>query len=193
MIMDYSLPKSLFIGEKEYPVRYDYRCILDICAVLEEPELERGDRVEAAIQIFYPELEEIPDEDLKEAIERCFWFINGGEGATGKEGPKLVSWEKDVKYIISPINRVIGQEIRAIPYDIETNTGGLHWWTFLSAYMEIGDCTFAQIVRVRSQLAKGKPLDKFDKEWYMKNKEIVDLRARYTKEEEEYFAQFRKK
>ena len=188
--MDYTLPKVMLIGEKEYAVRYDYRCILDICAALEDPELNKTDRITAALQIFYPEFDEIPGEHLKEAVERCFWFINGGEEHPGKKGPKLVSWEKDVKYIISPINRVIGREVRETPYDIETNTGGLHWWTFLAAYMEIGDCVFAQTVRIRNLLANGKHLDKQDREWYEKNHDLVDIHPKLSSAEKDELARW---
>ena len=53
----------------------------------------------------------------------------------------------------------------------------------MSAYMEIGDCLFAQIVRIRERKAKGKPLDKSDAEFYRKNRKIVDMKAQYTEQE----------
>ena len=63
----------------------------------------------------------------------------------------------------------------------------MHWWSFLSAYNEIGDCTFAQIVRVRDHLARGKKLDKQDRERYMKNRDLVDFKNKYTDAEQEVF------
>ena len=183
--MDLSLPKSLDICGTEYAIRYDFRVILEICAAMEDPELDKHDKAIVAMVIFYPDFEDMPPEHYQEAIKQCFWFINGGEDDQGKKGPKLVSWEQDIKYIFAPVNRVFGQEIRAIPYDAETNTGGLNWWTFLSAYMEIGDCTFAQIVRIRSLRAKGKKLDKADQEWYKQNRHLVDIKQTYTEAENE--------
>lgn len=183
--MNYDLPKSLNICGTEYTIRYDYRCILDICSAMEDPELSKQDKAIVAMAIFYPDFENMPPEHYQEAIKQCFWFINGGEDDIGQKGPKLVSWDQDTKYIISPINRVLGQEIRAIPYDEEANTGGLHWWTFLSAYMEIGDCVFAQIVRIRNLKAKGKKLDKVDQEWYRQNRNLVDFKQTYTEAENE--------
>ena len=183
--MNYDLQKYLNICGTEYAIRYDYRCILDICAAMEDPELDKRDKAIVAMVIFYPDFDNIPPDHYQEAIKKCFWFINGGEDDIGQKGPKLVSWEQDTKYIIAPINRVLGREIRAIPYDEETNTGGLHWWTFLSAYMEIGDCVFAQIVRVRNLRAKGKKLDKVDQEWYRQNRQLVDIKQTYTDAENE--------
>ena len=180
--MGYSLPKSLRIGGKDYAIRYDFRPVLDICAALEDPDLDLKEKAIVACAIFYPDSDEIPPEHLREAVEKCYWFIGGGEETSGKKGPRLVSWEKDVKHIIAPINRVLGQEIRDIP------EGGLHWWTFLAAYMEIGDCTFAQIVRIRKLMAEGKKLDKHDREWYRQNAHLVNIPTMLTREEFEFLS-----
>jgi hypothetical protein len=51
--------------------------------------------------------------------------------------------------------------------------------------MEIGECTFAQIVHIRDSRNRGKPLDASDKEWYRRNRDIVDLKTRYTGAEED--------
>ena len=181
-MMDYSLPKSFRFGGREYGIRYDFREILDICAALEDPELDLKEKAIVACMIFYPEYEQIPAEHIREAVEKCYWFINGGEDAPQKKGPRLVSWEKDIKHIIAPINRIMGREIRDVPL------GELHWWTFLSAYMEIGDCTFAQVVRIRNLMAKGKTLDKHDREWYRQNAHLVNIPIKLTQEEKEFLA-----
>jgi hypothetical protein len=60
----------------------------------------------------------------------------------------------------------------------------LHWWTFLGAYMEIGECYFQQVVGIRSKKANGKRLDKSDEEFYRKHKADVDLRRDLTKDEQ---------
>lgn len=183
--MNYDLPKKLNICGTDYEIRYDFRPILEICAAIEDPELDKQEKIIVALTVFYLDFDDMPPEHYQEAIKRCFWFINGGEDDRVQNGPKLVSWEQDAKYIISPVNRVLGQEIRAIHYDGETNTGGLHWWTFLSAYMEIGDCTFAQIVRIRNLKARGKPMDKSDQEWYRQNRDLVDFKQTFTEAENE--------
>lgn len=172
------LPSSLAVGGVERPIRSDYRAALDICAALADPGLGEREKALAALCICYPRLEDIPPEQYQEALERCFWFLDGGEAAAqdDRPGPRLMDWEQDFPRIVAPINRVLGREVRE---------GPLHWWTFLSAYYEIGgDCLFAQIVRVRDALARGKKLDKADREWYRRNRELVDLRQRYTDEEE---------
>lgn len=181
--MNLDLPKSFDICGTEYAIRYDFRPILEICAAMEDPELDKKDKILVALTVFYPDFENMPPEHYPEALKKCFWFIDGGEEHTGQKGPMLVSWEQDIQYIIAPVNRIIGQETRAIHYDIDNNAGGLHWWTFLSAFREIGDCTFAQIVRIRSLKARGKKLDKSEQEWYRRNRNLVDFKQTYTAEE----------
>ena len=66
----------------------------------------------------------------------------------------------------------------------------MHWWTFLLAYYEIGDCTFAQIVRIRDLRARGKPLDKTDQDWYNRNRRLVDFKRKYTEQDEEKFSKW---
>ena len=183
--MGYELPTSVEIDGLEFAIRTDFRVILDIFAALDDSELNDQERAFAVLQMFYPDFDELVNYDA--AIKELFKFINGGtEDVDQRRRPKLVDWQQDSQYIIAPINHVIGTEIRAIPYDMETNTGGLHWWTFLAAYTEIGDCLFAQIVRIRDQKARGKKLDKSDQEFYKKNREIVDIKRRYTPEEDEF-------
>lgn len=171
------LPASLEVGGAEYPIRSDYRAALDICAALSDGQLTGQDKVLVLLDIFYPDLREMPPEDYQQALERCLWFLGGGGTApTPEKQLRLLDWEQDFAYIVSPINRVLGKEVRGEEY--------LHWWTFLSAYMEIGDCLFAQIVRIRDKLAKGKPLDKSDKEFYRHNRHIVDLKKQYSQEDD---------
>lgn len=170
------LPTSVEVGGAEYEIRSDYRAVLDICAALSDPELDGRERAAVTLTIFYPGLDAIPPEHYEEAVGQCIRFINCGAEETPQKGPRLVDWEQDFPYIVAPINRVTGKEIRAEEY--------LHWWTFLAAYYEIGECTLAQIVRIRDRLARGKPLDKQDLEWYRRNRQLVDFKRKYTSEEE---------
>ena len=180
--MTWDLPTSVDIQGAAYDIRTDYRCILDICAAIADPELSGQDKAEAALRIFYPDYDAMPPEHRQEAVERCLWFIGGGEEQDGHRAPKLVDWEQDYALLVPPINRVLGTEIRAVEY--------LHWWTFLGAYQEIGDCAFAQVVRIRDRLARGKKLDKADREWYQRNRRLVVIRNRYTDADEKIMREY---
>lgn len=175
--MIYDLPTSIEVGGVEYEIRSDYRAILDICIAISDPEMNEQDKALVALLIFYPHYETIPREHLQEAVEKCYWFINGGTDDAGQKGPRLMDWEQDFQYIVSPVNRVIGQEIRSTEY--------LHWWSFLSAYMEIGECTFAQIVSIRDKQQRGKKLEKHEREWLQRNRHLVDFKRKYTEAEDD--------
>ena len=175
--MMYDLPTSLEVCGTVYPIETDFRVILDIFSVLSAVELTSEEKCIGVLGMFYPGFFAMPWENTEEAIKQCFWFINGGNEEAQKKSTKLMDWEQDFRLLIAPINRIAGQEVRALPY--------LHWWTFLSYYYEIGDCYFAQIVRIRDLKARGKLTDKTDKEFYRKNREAVDLKMRYSEMEED--------
>lgn len=180
--MMYDLPKSLEIAGTEYEIRSDYRAILDIFVVLSASDLDNEEKALAALDIFYPDFIRIPGDVLQEAFIKCMWFINCGDEGDNRKRPKLMDWEQDFQYIVAPINRVFGQDVRALPY--------IHWWTFIAAYYEIGDCFFAQIVRIRNLKAKGKRLDKTDQEFYRENKRLVDIKRKYTDAENDILSQW---
>lgn len=175
-MIDYDLPTSVNIGGREYPIRTDYRPILDIITALNDPELTDVDRTVVALGIFFSD--EIP-EDSEAAVRACMRFISGGAEPDGKPAPKLVDWEKDFRWIASPINRMLGCDIRSMK---------MHWWTFLSYYYEIGDCTFAQIVKIRNAKVRGKKLDKSDQEWLRQNADLVYINQKTTQEEDDLLA-----
>lgn len=177
------------IDGASYDIRTDFRVILEILEVMNDPKLEQADKLEGAIKIFYPEWESI--RDIETAIKECFAFIDMGGGEKHGKSPRLVDWEHDFEYIIAPVNRVLGYEARAVPYDRDNNSGGLHWWTFMSAYMEMGgDCLMSQIVRIRDKLAHGTPLEKYEKQWLRRNRNLVDIKQKYTAAEDELIKQW---
>ena len=153
----YELPTSLNVCGVEYAIRSDYRAALDVLSVFSAVDLGNGQKVLAALDIFYPDFLQMPDEHIPDAVKQMTWFLDCGDEGDNRKRPKLMDWEQDFQYIVAPINRVVGHEVRAMPY--------FHWWSFVSAYYEIGDCLFANIVRIRNLKAKGKTLDKSDREF----------------------------
>jgi hypothetical protein len=177
----WSLPTSVDVNGTEYGIRSDYRAVLDILTALTDNELDDHLKTEAALEIFYPGFDEMPPGDYQEALNQCFRFIDRGQDRKEKKHePALMSWEQDFDIIIAPINRIAGCEVRALEY--------LHWYSFLSFYQEIGDCLFAQVVRIRDKKAHGKPLDKQEREFYRKNRDIIDLKVTYTEAEKDVLA-----
>lgn len=87
-----------------------------------------------------------------------------------------MDWQQDFPLIVAPVNKVLGEEVRAMRY--------LHWWTWNTAYTEIGDCMFAQVVNIRRKKSKGEKLDKSEQEFYRKNRHLIDFQKQYTEQDE---------
>ena len=81
-----------------------------------------------------------------------------------------MDWEQDAPHIIPAVNKVLGGEVRSMRE--------LHWWTFLSAYMEIGQSLFSSVLSVRQKKAKHKKLEKDEEEFYRENKALIDLHSK---------------
>lgn len=177
----YALPTSVEVNGATYQIESDYRAVLDILTALTDNELDDQDKAEVALKIFYPDFDEMPVSDYQEALNQCFRFIDlGQDPKEQKKQPDIMSWEQDFTLYIAPINRIAGCEIRALEY--------LHWYSFVGYYQEIGDCLFAQVVRIRDKKARGKSLDKQDREFYKRNRDIIDLKTTYTDAENEILA-----
>ena len=168
----WELPTSIVVGGIKYDIRTDFRAILDILKTFNDPEFENDEKWIVALTILYIDFYEMPPHDYKEASE----FIDMGIKDDGKKKPHTMDWEQDGAVIIPSVNRVLGREIRAMQY--------LHWWTFLGAYMEIGESLFSQILNVRIKKAKGKKLDDWERDFYKENKNLIDLDVKYTEEEQ---------
>lgn len=173
----WDMPTTLTVGGKELQIRTDFRAILDILKYFNDPEFEPDERWEVCLRILYTDeiFENFSSEEIEEAMQQASWFIDMGLKDDGKVKPRTMDWEQDAPIIIPSVNRVIGREVRAMEY--------LHWWTFLGAYMEIGESLFSQILSIRVKKSKNKKLEKWEKEFYKENKNLIDMQTKYTEEE----------
>ena len=179
----WEFPTSLNVGGNDYEIRTDYRAVLDLFAALNDPECfgeteEETNIVHAnfVLQIMFPKCDDIPTEHIQEAIDMVFEFINMGIVEDRKK-PKLMDWEQDATILIPAINKVLNCEIRAQKY--------IHWWTFLGAYMEIGESLFSNIIHIRQKKAKGEKLDKWEQKFYKENQSLIDFKQKDQRSDEE--------
>lgn len=186
----WEFPTSLNIGGIDYEIRTDYRAVLDLLTALNDPELTDSDpqmtaymQSQVILQIMFPQCDDIPAEHIQEALDKVKKFIDMGISDDRKK-PKVMDWDKDAPILIPAINKVLNTEVRAVQY--------MHWWTFLGAYMEIGESLFSNIINIRQKKAKGKKLEKYEQEFYNENKSLIDLETskRSTEEQEELRAYF---
>ena len=164
----FELSEQVNIDGVAYKVRTDFRVILEIFIMLNDPDLTDGDKAEALLQMFYVER----PIDTTAAIDAFSSFVDPRPKRANNR-PSLVDWDVDFDLIAAAVNHVLGTECRALPY--------LHWRTFLGAYMEISsDSLFTHVINIRSKLKSGKKLEKWERRWYQKNRDLVDLPMKYS-------------
>ena len=182
MVNHWELPTSISVNNTEYAIRTDYRAVMDLLTAFSDKEMlgeseDETNIIRALLVLNILFIDEVKPEDQNEAIKKAIEFIDMGiESSRDVKKPTLMDWEQDAPLIIPAINKVLGREIRADKY--------MHWWTFLSAYMEIGECSFTHIINIRDKKAKGKKLEKWELEYIQEHKDIVLLREKFTEKEQ---------
>ena len=183
----FELPTSVTIEDKEYKIRNagDFRMVLDCFSALQDIELEKRERIITSLIIFYDDafsldsIFEIFDTESKinTAIEKMFDFFNCGQEALGAHhNYKLIDWEKDTHLIASAVNKVAGIEVRAVEY--------MHWWTFMSHYISVGESTLSTVVNIRGKIVRGKKLEKYEREFRQENPQYFVWNKNTVEQEE---------
>lgn len=173
----YDLPTSVNASGQQLHIRNDgdWRMVIDVNIALTDPELTDEEKAAAALLIFY-DCNPNEIQDVQEAVNEMMRFIavdDMDEGSSKK--PRLVDWEEDGGLIVSGVNAVLGREIRAEKY--------MHWWTFIAAYMSIGDSVLATVVGIRNKIARGKKLEKHEKDFKRENPQYFTKRKREAQAE----------
>lgn len=174
----YEIPKAITIDGKKFKIRKDgdYRMVLDCFMALDDEELDKKDRICAAMIIFYKDINSVDDfskfPDIEKAFKEMGAFFNCGqtESSNSNGNYKLIDWKGDSQLVCSAINNVAKTEIRAIPY--------LHWWTFMGYYMSAGESVLGTVINIRSKMVKGQKLDEGEKEFRRNNPQYFAWRAK---------------
>lgn len=165
--MSYSLPTTVNAGGVELRIRSDgdYRIVLDTFSVLEDVELDKTERILAALCIFYEDFEDadtvLSFHDIDDAVEGMFNFFKAGYTDEDTSSKKLIDWVNDEPIVCAAVNSVSNKEIRLEPY--------LHWWTFMSYYMSVGESILSTVVSIRDKIVRDKKLEKWEREYRRDN------------------------
>ena len=163
------LPQTLKVCNKECAIRTDYRNILKIISAFNDDTMTDEDKAYICLRRIYKRLSDIPQtkEGYSEALKAATDFIECRLSADGPS-PKVVNWEKDEQLIFPAINKVAGTEVRALDY--------MHWWTFLGYFQAIDrEDLWGFVLLIRQKKAKGKPLEKHEKEFYAANRDLCSI------------------
>ena len=170
------LPTSLDVCGKTYNINADFRNVFHIFEAFDDERLSGYSKMKICIMRLYTD--EIPQGLYNEAYCKACWFLDGGEACRSakKESVRLVDFEQDETMLFAAVNAAAHTEVRAKDF--------LHWWTFLSFYISLPpDSLYAQVISIRSKNAKKKPLEKWEKEFFKANKDIIELKKKYSAEQ----------
>lgn len=167
------LPTSLELNGQFYAIRSDYRVVLSIFQAFNDDTLSNLEKAFVCVKCLF--VDEIPVRLFEESVKKAYWFCDGGNMPKSEPSRiKTLDWEHDECILFPAVNKVAGCEVRAVPY--------LHWWTFLGYFGEIDEGLFSTVMNIRRKRGEGKKLEKWEKEFYRKNKKLINLT---TAEEQE--------
>ena len=170
------LPHSVTVNSVERAIRTDFRDVLKIIAAFSDPELENSEKVYVTLVVLYEDFDDIPEKDYEAAFEAAKEFIDHGIKDDDAKSPRVMDWEQDESIMFPAINKVAGFETRSAEY--------VHWWTFMGYYMEISEGVFSNVLSLRLKKAKGKNLEKWEREYWSANKSVCVLKPKLSAEEQ---------
>jgi hypothetical protein len=165
------LPQALKIRGVNYPIRTDFRNILKIIAAYNNENLSDSEKIFVCIRRLFKSPSKLPKDGrfYAEALEAANKFIEC-QLSNDRPGPTVFNWEKDEQLIFPAINKVAGVEVRTLEY--------LHWWTFLGYFQSIDrDDLWGTVLTIRQKKAKGKKLEKYEKEFLASNRDLCALES----------------
>lgn len=178
MFDNFSLPTSIEIEGREFPIRSDFRPALEILMAFEDQELTIEEKFFVLLKILY--VDNIPPTHQQQAVELGVLFLNMNDTSSAGESSapdlgRLYSWKHDARFIFSAVDKVLGYSSRSCEY--------LHYWDFIGAFMELGECTFSTLVHYRRLKKLGK-MKKEDWDWWRENKHIAELKEELSAAEQ---------
>lgn len=179
------LPSSLEVQGVQLAINADWRPCVNIMRMFERQDLTDSEKILCMVEILY--VDEVPDSMVADAAEQAIWFLNLGDDPRAKASSKtssagrLFSWEQDLKYIISAVEHASHVSIRSQEF--------YHFWEFMSAFFETGECILNTLIHQRKLKKTGKQ-SKMDREWWAENKDIAELKVELTTDEQEVLDAF---
>lgn len=150
-ILTDQLPDAIRVNERIYEVNSDFRDCLRIILAFEDNELVPIEKQMVLVDNLYKE--PVAAEDYGEAIRKGVRFLDGGGQADddedGESGPRVYSFGKDANLIFAAFQQTHGIDLQ--------NTEYMHWWHFLTLFMDLGENTvFCSLVGLRKRVKTGK-------------------------------------
>lgn len=174
-----AFPTRIHVAGEEIPIDGDFRTAIRILLAFDDPELAEAEKRAVACGLLY----ERPPRDMAEGYRQLIRFLNCGKDVDGKGGGNGApySWEHDAGYIYTAIRQGYG-------IDLET-TQFLHWWKFMSMFLDLGECFFSRILYYRAQRRAGK-LTAEEQRVVAGMLDVIDLPVRLSAKEQAELEEF---
>lgn len=164
MVMMYNtLPQSIKVHDKMYPINTDFRTWIDICVYLEDENFSFEEKILKLLCDAYTK--ELPP-DIESATNALLEFMMGkkkGESSRGGASDKIFDFSVDEGLIYASFMQ---------QYGIDLYTATLHWWSFIHLLSGLDENTaFMKVIGYRTiniEKIKNKDLKMFYRR--MKNK-----------------------
>lgn len=133
-----SLPLEVVERGRTYAIRFDYRAVLRIFRMLNDPEIIDEDKPNLLRKMFFV------NQQPKQADAAFEWFVRlGQEGPSTGSGERDFDFEQDAKEIYSAFRQVYGIDL----LEIEV----LHWWRFSALLEGLFFCSNALSAKVKAR------------------------------------------
>lgn len=142
--------------------------MLRVFEAFADKELTDNEKLLICLKRMYVQFQRINHNDYKEAYEKVCWFIGCGKPEEKRPPVRSFDWIKDEPLVFPAVNKVAGTEVRSVPY--------MHWWTFMGYFESIdSDSLFGTVLSIRHKKARGKKLEKYEREFIQNNKALMSL------------------
>lgn len=149
-----------------YPVDMNFDTGIKISQALVDEELREEERVSTALWLMFPEGADL---DATSATEALRWYLNGwNHDNTKKEKDEAVVMDFDID------QWRIYAAFRA-QYKINLNMAKLHFWEYMGLLSNLDECSFTQVVSIRSKKITAK-MSPEEKKAIIKAKEIFQIK-----------------
>jgi hypothetical protein len=137
-------PTTIEIEGQEHEVNWDFRTCLRVILAFEDLELTMIEKTAVMLELLYKDR---PD-NIQLAIEKGIAFLDGGiEHDPTSSGARIFSFQKDSRLVMAGFRQT---------YQMDLQVVDLHWWTFLTLFMDLGpDTTFSNLVNLRKRVKDG--------------------------------------
>lgn len=137
-----TLPEAVTVGGNVFSICSNFRTVLKILRMLDDPDLPSAHKRSLALSWFYQGT--LPEESLEDAMKAFQTFVRRNEHSSGSDASKPVfDYEQDAVEIYASFMHLYRIDLLG-----EEN---LHWWTF-SALLDGAlqtDCALREKIRIR--------------------------------------------